>query len=213
LSNPVTTAGSSPGDKPKTPKFDALSDRRKRFVEEYMITLNATRAALAAGYSPDTARSQGSRLLTFVDIGEAISELASIRTGLSKVWVLDQIAQDAQTGLGNFAEWDAAGNLTMKASDELTEEQRLRINIKRTWGKSPSLEVKLVDRQAALFKLAEVFGLTKQPAQVGGDINIGQAVFVRAPVASREDWEKQMRELNEERARQDAGLIEGKVIK
>lgn len=45
-----------------------LKQRRTRFVKEYLIDQNATRAAIAAGYSEKTARQQGSRLLTDVDI-------------------------------------------------------------------------------------------------------------------------------------------------
>jgi phage terminase small subunit len=42
------------------------------FCEEYIKTNNATKAAIAAGYSEKTARSQGQRLLTFVDISAYI---------------------------------------------------------------------------------------------------------------------------------------------
>lgn len=49
-----------------------LSDKQKRFVDEYLIDLNATQAAIRAGYSKKTARSQGQRLLTKVDIQNAL---------------------------------------------------------------------------------------------------------------------------------------------
>ena len=41
---------------------------KKKFVDEYLIDLNATQAAMRAGYSEKTARSIGQRLLTNVDI-------------------------------------------------------------------------------------------------------------------------------------------------
>ncbi|PIC73331.1 terminase small subunit [Sporosarcina sp. P17b] len=46
----------------------ALNEKQKRFADEYIIDLNATQAAIRAGYSQKTARSQGQRLLTKVDI-------------------------------------------------------------------------------------------------------------------------------------------------
>lgn len=212
MTNSVTTAGSSPVEKSKTPKFDALSPRRKRFVEEYMIDLNASRAAREAGYAVASAAVEGHRLLTFADVASAVAELAAARTGLTQAWIIEELAKDARTSMADFADW-TGNNVDLKDSSELDEDTRRRVKkITRTWGKSNSLTIEIADRQAALFKLADVFGVTK-PAPQGGDINIGQAVFVRAPVASRDEWEKQMRELNEERARQDAGLIEGKALK
>ena len=45
-----------------------LTEKQKKFVDEYLIDLNATQAAIRAGYSEKTARSIGQRLLTNVDI-------------------------------------------------------------------------------------------------------------------------------------------------
>jgi phage terminase small subunit len=50
----------------------SLTLRRQKFVSEYVETGNATQAATLAGYSPRTAYSQGSRLLTFVEVQQAI---------------------------------------------------------------------------------------------------------------------------------------------
>lgn len=55
------------------------ADRRTRFVAEYLIDQNATQAAIRAGYSPKTARAQGSRLLTDADIQ------AQVATGQQKI--------------------------------------------------------------------------------------------------------------------------------
>lgn len=52
-----------------------LTPKQKVFISEYVHLKNATRAAIAAGYSPKTARSSGSRLLTNVDISTAIEIL------------------------------------------------------------------------------------------------------------------------------------------
>lgn len=50
-----------------------MNARQSRFVTEYLIDFNATQAAIRSGYSEKTARSQGQRLLTNVDIQNAIT--------------------------------------------------------------------------------------------------------------------------------------------
>lgn len=45
-----------------------MTDKQARFCEEYMIDLNATQAAIRAGYSPKTAQEQSARLLSNVTI-------------------------------------------------------------------------------------------------------------------------------------------------
>lgn len=56
-----------------------LTDKQQRFVEEYLIDLNATQAAIRAGYAEKTANREGSRLLSNVDIQEAIQEAQNKR--------------------------------------------------------------------------------------------------------------------------------------
>ena len=51
-----------------------LSEKQKRFCDEYLIDLNATQAAIRAGYSQGTASEQSSRLLTNVKIQNYIAE-------------------------------------------------------------------------------------------------------------------------------------------
>lgn len=75
-----------------------LSARRASFVREYLIDLNATQAAIRAGYSEKTARSIGSELLTFPDVEAAIQKAMierSRRTELTQDRVLLEIARIA----------------------------------------------------------------------------------------------------------------------
>lgn len=51
-----------------------LNPKQRAFIREYAITKNATQAAVKAGYSEATAKQQGSRLLTNVDIQAALGE-------------------------------------------------------------------------------------------------------------------------------------------
>ena len=52
----------------------SLSPKQRRFVEEYQIDLNASQAAIRAGYSEKTAYSAGQRLLKHVEVAGCIAE-------------------------------------------------------------------------------------------------------------------------------------------
>ena len=62
-----------------------LTPKQQRFVEEYLIDLNATQSAIRAGYSEKTANEQGSRLLANVSISEAIAEAQNKRTEQTQI--------------------------------------------------------------------------------------------------------------------------------
>ncbi|MSR16146.1 MAG: terminase small subunit [Gammaproteobacteria bacterium] len=49
-----------------------MNERQRRFIAEYLRDGNCTQAAIRAGYSARTARQAGSRLLTNVDVRDAL---------------------------------------------------------------------------------------------------------------------------------------------
>lgn len=70
-----------------------LNDRQQRFVDEYLVDLNATQAAIRAGYSSKTARQIGQNLLTKVDIQQAISAAQSKRQERTEL-TADEVIRD-----------------------------------------------------------------------------------------------------------------------
>ena len=69
-------------------------NKHERFVEEYLIDLNVTQAAIRAGYGEKTAKSQGQRLLTNVDIAAAVTRPQGDRierTNITQDYVLESI--------------------------------------------------------------------------------------------------------------------------
>ena len=62
-----------------------LTPKQQRFVEEYLIDLNATQAAIRAGYSPRTANEQGAQNLAKLSISEAIAEAQAEREERTKI--------------------------------------------------------------------------------------------------------------------------------
>ena len=76
-----------------------LTPKQQRFVEEYLIDLNATQAAIRAGYSEKTAKSIGQENLTKPDIAKAIQEAQeslSNKTQLTVDIVVQGLLKEAQ---------------------------------------------------------------------------------------------------------------------
>ena len=72
----------------------SLTPKQARFVEEYLIDLNATAAAKRAGYSERTAYAQGQRLLKHVEVAAAVQkaqEARSERTKINQDWVIERL--------------------------------------------------------------------------------------------------------------------------
>lgn len=71
-----------------------LTPKQQRFVDEYLIDLNATQAAIRAGYSEKTAKDIGSQNLAKLYIKEAIEQAQnkrSDRTEITQDYVLTNI--------------------------------------------------------------------------------------------------------------------------
>lgn len=89
-----------------------MTPKAVRFVAEYLLDLNATQAAIRAGYSARTARAAGCRLLTKVDVLEAIQAAQAKRsaeTGIDAAWVLRTLAEEKTADLASI--YDAEGRL------------------------------------------------------------------------------------------------------
>jgi phage terminase small subunit len=101
----------------------ALRPKQQRFVEEYLIDLNATQAALRAGYSAQRADAQGYENLRKPEIAAAIREAQvarSQRTAITADHVLLELAALAFSDMREVATWGPNG-VTLKASEALSE--------------------------------------------------------------------------------------------
>ena len=88
------------------PKVDGLTDKQQRFAEEYLIDLNATQAAIRAGYSEKTSGAIGRENLQKPIIQESIRiRIDEVTRGLG----LTQ--QDVINGLLKEAEFEGKGAL------------------------------------------------------------------------------------------------------
>lgn len=71
-----------------------LNIKQRTFVLEYLKDMNATQAAIRAGYAKKTAYSQGQRLLKHVDIARVLQVARDERAKETKTdakWVIEQL--------------------------------------------------------------------------------------------------------------------------
>jgi phage terminase small subunit len=78
-----------------------LTAKQERFVQEYLIDLNATQAAIRAGYSAATAEPAASRLLRNVKVSEAIAAAQAERSERTKVKADDVLRELARIGFSD----------------------------------------------------------------------------------------------------------------
>ena len=85
-----------------------MTPKQERFVQEYLIDLNATQAAVRAGYSKKTASEQGTRLLGNVRVQATLQEAIkkrSARTEITQDAVLEELRGIAFAKITDVAEW------------------------------------------------------------------------------------------------------------
>jgi hypothetical protein len=82
-----------------------LTPRQSRFVDEYLVDLNATQAAIRAGYSARTAEQQGARLLGNAKVSEAVQAAQLARSERVRI-----TQDDVLRGLHREATWMGDGS-------------------------------------------------------------------------------------------------------
>jgi phage terminase small subunit len=134
--------------------------KQETFAQEYLIDLNATKAAIRAGYAERSARQQGQRLLTNDDIAERIAELQEKRekrTEITADRVLQELAAIGFSDIGDFATW-GAGGVMLKESSELRE-GATRVVESISEGEEGRVRIKLHSKLGALSKIADHLGM------------------------------------------------------
>lgn len=113
----------------EAPPDAQLTNKQQAFVEEYLVDLNATQAAIRAGYSEHTAKDIGCENLAKPNIQDAIQILMderSKRTAITADKVLQEIAKLGFSNMQDYMRIDDQGlasiDLTM-----LTREQAAAI--------------------------------------------------------------------------------------
>ena len=153
-------------------KGGRMTDKQRRFVEEYLIDLNATQAAIRAGYSPDTAKEIGCENLTKPNISKAIAKAMaerSRRTGISQDRVIEELAKIAFMNAADVINTDDASILEDASREDLSCIQSVKV--KQSDGKKGSMierEIKLADKLRALELLGKHLGMFKDKLEITG---------------------------------------------
>lgn len=154
-----------------------LTQKQQRFVDEYLIDLNATQAAVRAGYSVKTADVQGSRLLGTVKVQQAVSEAMaerSKRTGINQDRVVMELAKLALVKMTDIV--DSQGRIKNSASEDdlaCIESVKYKKSESDT-GSSVEREVKIASKLKALELLGKHLGMWNDRL----DVNITQPIVI-----------------------------------
>jgi phage terminase small subunit len=99
-----------------------ITDKRDRFVAEYLVDLNATQAAIRSGYSAKTAYSQGQRLLKDVEVAAAITKAQAKRaerTEITQDRVLQELAKIGFSDIRKAVKWGS--RLVERTADQILD--------------------------------------------------------------------------------------------
>lgn len=164
--------------------MSSLTPKQQRFIAEYLVDLNATQAAVRAGYSPRTAEAAGSRLLRNVKVAAAISEAQaarSARTQITQDRVLEELARIAFSDvLRNYVVDDdgrlaLAGGAPEGASAAVASVKRkVRTFTTEDGATETSVEVeyKVWDKNTALANLGKHLGLFVERIEHSGELPV-----------------------------------------
>nr|WP_038289860.1 terminase small subunit [Acetivibrio straminisolvens] len=131
-----------------------MTDKQQRFIEEYLIDLNATQAAIRAGYSPKTAKEIGSENLSKPNIRARIEQAMaerSKRTGINQDRVLRELARIAFVNAADVINFDSATIAEGASEDDTAAIASVKVKtIPTPDGEGIEREIRLADKLKAL---------------------------------------------------------------
>lgn len=149
-----------------------MTKKQKRFVEEYLIDLNATQAAIRAGYSPETAYSIGSENLRKPEIRACIEKAMaerSKRTGVNQDRIIMELAKIGFLNPKDLVNFDEATVKEEAAEEDLAAIASVRVKSFPTKdGEGIEREIKMYDKPKALELLGRHLGMFKDKVEVSG---------------------------------------------
>lgn len=151
-----------------TERGSGLTPKQQRFVDEYLVDLNATQAAIRAGYSAKTAHSVGAENLTKPEIASAIQrakDARSKRTQITSDRVLEELGRIGFSDMRAFVEWGPS-RVTLLDSDGLSAEESPAVAevSQTTTQHGGSIRFKLHDKVNALTQIAKHLGMFGEKA-------------------------------------------------
>jgi phage terminase small subunit len=150
----------------------ALTPKQQRFVDEYLVDLNATQAAIRAGYSAKTANRIATENLSKLDIQAAIAErqkALQAKVEITQEMVIRELAKIAFGDQRRVMAWGPDGVKLRPSSDLTPDEAAVVSEVSETvTAAGGSLKVKTHDKVGALKLLGEMMGFFKQKVELTG---------------------------------------------
>lgn len=160
----------------------ALTAKRVRFVDEYLIDLNATQAAIRAGYSAKTAGQIGDELLKKPEIVAALQSAMQARSNRTEITQDRVIAELAKIGFADirkavrwgdgivvrneFGTPEVVNDVALIGSEQIDDDTAAAIaEICQT---AQGVKIKLHDKRAALIDIGKHLGLFVEKREVTG---------------------------------------------
>jgi phage terminase small subunit len=150
-----------------------MTERKARFIREYLADRNATQAAKRAGYSVKCARVQGSRLLAHADVKSALAAQNAkdaARLNITREAITAELAKLGFSNMMDFIVVDKKGKPRLNLAN-LTREQGAAIaEVENARGRA---KIKLTDKRAALMDLAKLCGyVIDKPALLAVSLDV-----------------------------------------
>lgn len=157
-----------------------LTTKQKCFIEEYLLDLNATQAAIRAGYSARNADKISSELMGKTRVSEAIKEKMaerSRRTGISQDRVIQELARVAFVNPKNVINTETGEIKAGASEDDLACIQSVKVKKTET-ARTTTIEreVKLADKMKALELLGKHLGMYTDKIDLDADMNLNITV-------------------------------------
>lgn len=167
---------------PTRERPNRLNPKQLRFVEEYLVDLNATQAALRAGYSSKGAKQQGSHLLTNPNVQAAISARrirVSKKLLVTAENVVEELRRIAFTDRRALFTWGPEG-VKVRDSAQLSEEEASIVEeVSETRTKDGgTVRVKTGAKVEALKLLGQHLGMFVDRPEPGVPVNLEVVVEI-----------------------------------
>lgn len=166
----------------------ALTDKQQAFIDKYLETKNATRAAIAAGYSPKTAYAIGWENLRKPEIDTVIRQRLDENAMLANE-VASQLADMARSDIGDFLiQNEDSGAVTVdidkaiKAKKTNLIKKLSQTHTIRHFGEDEieetvSTTIELYDRQAALVQIGKIHKMFTEKQEITSSVSMASVVI------------------------------------
>lgn len=153
-----------------------LTAKQKTFCDEYLIDLNATQAAIRAGYSSDSAKEIGCENLTKPNLRAYIDKKIanrSKRTGINQDRVIRELARIAFVNANDVINMDEATLKADASEDDTATISSVKVKtIPTKEGEGVEREIRLADKLKALELLGKHLGMFKDKLEIEGKVPV-----------------------------------------